>query len=365
MRNPGRRDGDDARPDQIDPSTPQAGSAEGPADDGTAGVPASQGPADASDSTDDDLGELFDDPADIGDPADVADLAGSADYDDLLFDPLLSDEPIDLAAVRADDALIDALGGGDLTGADDLVDPDDPLIAMLAAWAASARPEAEIASPIADETACVDQEATDAPLLRPVAEAPVGETAGTASAGSPDSLPAGGSTDVGAGTTDPGETGAGDTDSHDTSDFPDLDLPTVRLLPAAGLRPSAGPRPRADSGDPAGPVRLVAGAAAAAPAAAGRPLTAASVAGLLSRTRRLRRRARPAGQSLPPGHPCAAPRSPSSSSRWGSAGPPPAGAPRCRAIPPGRSPRCSSRSGRGRSRRHRSCPRGWSGPSSR
>ena len=60
--------------------------------------------------------------------------------DDLLFDPLLSDEPIDLAAVRADDALIDALSGGGLAGADDLAD-DDPLIAMLAAWAASARPE--------------------------------------------------------------------------------------------------------------------------------------------------------------------------------------------------------------------------------
>ena len=221
--------------------------------------------------------------------------------------------------MRADDALIDALGGGDLAGADDLVDPDDPLIAMLAAWAASARPEAEVASPIADETACVDQESTDAPLLRPVAEAPVGETAGTASAGSPDSLPAGGSTDVGAGTTDPGETGAGDTDSHDTSDFPDLDPPTVRLLPAAGLRPSAGPRPA-----PTPATRLVRYASSPAPRPPLLrplvPLTAASVAGLLSRTRRLRRRARPAGQSLPPGIPCAAPRSPSSSSRSGLSG---------------------------------------------
>lgn len=123
MRNSGRRDGDVVRPDPTDPSTPQAVSAEGPADDATADVPASQGPADASDCTDGDLGELSDDSADISGSADLAD---SADFDDLLFDPLLSDEPIDLAAVRADDALIDALGGGDLAGADDLVDPDDP-----------------------------------------------------------------------------------------------------------------------------------------------------------------------------------------------------------------------------------------------
>ena len=96
-------------------------------------------------------------------------------------------------------------------------------------------------------------------------------------------------------------TGASDTDSHDTSDSPDLDPPTVRLLPAAGFRPSAVPRPHADSADPAGPVRLV-GAAAAAPAAAG-PRSDRVRAGLLSRARRLRRRPRPAGQSLPPGHP--------------------------------------------------------------
>ena len=134
-------------------------------------MPASHGPADASDLTDDDLGELS------GDSADTRPTA-AADFDDLLFDPLLSDEPIDLAAVRADDALIDALGGGDLVGADDLVDPDDPLIAMLAAWAASARPETEAASPIADEPASVGQEPTGAPLLRPVAETPVGEAAG-------------------------------------------------------------------------------------------------------------------------------------------------------------------------------------------
>src|SRR6185437_12245401 len=44
-------------------------------------------------------------------------------------------------AVRADDALIDALGGGDLDVARAVVADDDPLIAMLAAWAASARPD--------------------------------------------------------------------------------------------------------------------------------------------------------------------------------------------------------------------------------
>ena len=40
--------------------------------------------------------------------------------------------------VRADGA---ALGGGGLDAARELVDTDDPLIAMLAAWAASARPD--------------------------------------------------------------------------------------------------------------------------------------------------------------------------------------------------------------------------------
>ena len=210
MRNPGRSDGDDARPDSTDPSTPQAGSAGGPADDDIAGVPASPDPADAADSTGGDLDAA----------SEFADLSDdSADFDDdLLFDPLLSDEPIDLAAVRADDALIDALGGGDLAGADDLVDPDDPLIAMLAAWAASARPDAEPASRITDEPALADQESTD-----------------------------------------PGDTGAGDTDSHDTSDSPDLDLPTIRLCsrpgsaraPARALTPTPAIRPSPCTPSPA------------------------------------------------------------------------------------------------------------------
>ena len=144
MRNPGRRDGDDARAGSTDPTVPQAGSDGGPADDDLVGMRASDSPrttephsADhASPAGNDDVGGLD------GNLVDDLDLdAGPADLDDdLLFDPLLSDEPIDLAAVRADDALIDALSGGDLAGADDLAD-DDPLIAMLAAWAASARPD--------------------------------------------------------------------------------------------------------------------------------------------------------------------------------------------------------------------------------
>ena len=154
MRNPGRRDGDDARAGSTDPTVPQAGSDGGPADDDLVGMRASDSPrttephrADhASPAGNDDVG-VASTATSISTTFDVdLDLdAGPADMDDdLLFDPLLSDEPIDLAAVRADDALIDALSGGDLAGADDLAD-DDPLIAMLAAWAASARPDAAAA----------------------------------------------------------------------------------------------------------------------------------------------------------------------------------------------------------------------------
>ena len=100
----------------------------------------------------------------------------AADFDDdLLFDPLLSDEPIDLAAVRADDALIDALGGlGGLDSANDVVDPDDPLIAMLAAWAASARPETARPGTAAETTATGDA----VPLLRSVPAIPADEPVG-------------------------------------------------------------------------------------------------------------------------------------------------------------------------------------------
>jgi len=53
------------------------------------------------------------------------------------FDPLTADEPLDLVAVRESDALIDAIGHGEVP------DGDDALIPLLAAWAASStwRPE--------------------------------------------------------------------------------------------------------------------------------------------------------------------------------------------------------------------------------
>ena len=185
MRNPGRRDGDDARAGSIDPTVPQAGSDGGPADDDLVGMRASDaprttGPHDADHALptgNDDVGGDLDGDL-IGDLDFDVDFdldAGPADMDDdLLFDPLLSDEPIDLAAVRADDALIDALSGGDLAGADDLAD-DDPLIAMLAAWAASARPEPAAAPHPMDP----DVAAAGPPgHLRPVTAAPTDETVG-------------------------------------------------------------------------------------------------------------------------------------------------------------------------------------------
>ena len=88
MRNPGRSDDGDGRPDRPDEFATGAA--------GAVGVPADGGDA-------------------ITRAPDDAPTLPDAVPDDLLFDPLLSDEPIDLAAVRADDALIDALGGGDLT----------------------------------------------------------------------------------------------------------------------------------------------------------------------------------------------------------------------------------------------------------
>ena len=44
MRNPGRRDGDDARAGSIDPTVPQAASDGGPADDDLVGMRASDAP---------------------------------------------------------------------------------------------------------------------------------------------------------------------------------------------------------------------------------------------------------------------------------------------------------------------------------
>ena len=117
MQKPGRS-GDDSRPDRIDELAAQDARAIGVPADGEAAI------------TD----------AVTGEPTEAPALSETFP-DDLLLDPLLSDEPIDLAAVRADDALIDALGGGDLDAAVGMIDDDDPLIAMLAAWAASARPD--------------------------------------------------------------------------------------------------------------------------------------------------------------------------------------------------------------------------------
>ncbi|HEX8520548.1 MAG TPA: hypothetical protein VF667_13220 [Pseudonocardia sp.] len=152
MRNPGRRDGDDARPDRTGTPAEQAGGTEVLAD---GGVPAARVPVDPTPAE----GAGPEDPCDArvgadaavcadGCPDDCLDGCPDGSADDLLFDPLLSDEPIDLAAVHADDALLDALGGGDPTAARALVDPDDPLIAMLAAWAACSRQD-EIDPPTA------------------------------------------------------------------------------------------------------------------------------------------------------------------------------------------------------------------------
>src|SRR5690349_1518806 len=170
VRNPGRSGDGDARPDRTDePTTETSGGAGAPAggDDAVTRAP----------------DETPDPPTDLP--------------DDLLFDPLLSDEPIDLAAVRADDALIDALGGGDLDAARDLIADDDPLIAMLAAWAASARPdepetvpgppslrvvgaqdpaEPEDPAPAADHPATATADAADdAPVEAPIIQAPAAE----------------------------------------------------------------------------------------------------------------------------------------------------------------------------------------------
>ena len=298
MRNPGRRDGDDVRAGSTDPTVPQAGSDGGPADDEIVGMRASDAPrttephgADHALPTghdgplsgpDDDL-DLFNDLDDDLD-ADAADVD-----DDLLFDPLLSDEPIDLAAVRADDALIDALSGGGLAGADDL-DDDDPLIAMLAAWAASARPDPAAATRPTDPDVATTG---PAPHLRPVTAAPVDETVGIESVGGgrPDvGAPDTGSPDAGSSEGEAPDTGSPEQDETDgvTERRLDLDPPTVRL--SAPHRTTAEDRPDGEPGDsPVGAPRVAATAAA-------------SVVTLISRVRTARR-TRPPGQALPPGHP--------------------------------------------------------------
>jgi hypothetical protein len=291
VRNPGRRDGDDARVGSIDPTVPQTGSDGGPADDDPVGVRA----PDASRSTEphsadhawpagnDDVGDDLD--GDLFDDLDVDLDVGPADRDDaLLFDPLLSDEPIDLAAVRADDALIDALSGGDLAGADDLAD-DDPLIAMLAAWAASARPE---------PTAVTHPTEPDVAATGSSPHVPTRTTGSPAGEVSDDGAP------------DAGSAEPDDTDDV-TERRPDLDPPTVRLI---------GPRRPAAEHRPATPGTVRPSLAARRPAdALGEPgdgpggaphraaTAAASVVTLLSRVRTAGRRTRPPGQALPPGHP--------------------------------------------------------------
>ena len=242
MRNPGRCDGDDARSDSTDPMLAQTGAGDVPADDATAVLRVPDAPRLPFAAGDDGLSDLDDDLPD-----------DAADFDDLLFDPLLSDEPIDLAAVRADDALIDALGGlGGLDSANDAVDPDDPLIAMLAAWAASARPETTRPDTAAETTG-------DAvPLLRSVPEIPADEPVGTPTTA--------------------------------VEPAARMDQPTVRL--------SAPARPAEDS-----PTDERDDSSAAPAVAASGPT--APVIGLLSRARALRRRSRPGGRPLPSRSPAA------------------------------------------------------------
>ena len=319
MRNPGRRDGDDARAGSIDPTVPQTGSDGGPADDDLVGMRASDAPrttephsADhASPTGNDDVGSDLD--GDLIDDLDqsTSTSIGPADMDDdLLFDPLLSDEPIDLAAVRADDALIDALSGGDLAGADDLAD-DDPLIAMLAAWAASARPEPAAGTHPTDP----DVAATGpSPHLRPVTAAPTDETVGVeAAAGGHPDVPTPNTGSPGGEASKDGAPDAGSAEQDETDDLterrPDLDPPTVRLIgprrptaehrPATPgtVRPSLAARLPADHGALGEPGDGPGGAPGSAATAA------ASVVTLLSRVRTASRRTRPPGQALPPGHP--------------------------------------------------------------
>ena len=390
MRNPERRDGDDARPDRTDDSTPQAGSDGGPADGGTAGVPRRTdrrrspggrtahrhrrhpkptGPTDftadsgvGSEPSDGGLGPP-DDPVDFDDPVNFDDpvtFDGSADFDDdLLFDPLLSDEPIDLAAVRADDALIDALGGGDLAAADDLVDPDDPLIAMLAAWAASARPDAERrrergrAGPV-DQAAPARRSCgrRRGPSARPLAPKPR----------VPD-RPAGGPTAVGAGRRHRRRNGCRRHRSHDTSAFPPPSIcPPHERQPAARLRRrrTRGPAPTPATRLAGTPLpgrrgrRACGRLVVSCRGSCGRPaVPARSCAGVRGRRGRPCRRATR----------CAGPRSPSSSRRSGISGAAASGGTAMPGDPAWAISGCSSPSGRDRSRRRRSCPRAWNGPS--
>lgn len=63
------------------------------------------------------------------------------DNNDPLSDPLFSDEPLDLEAIRADEGLINALAQGDEDAARSLAEAsDDALLGIIAAWTASVRP---------------------------------------------------------------------------------------------------------------------------------------------------------------------------------------------------------------------------------
>jgi hypothetical protein len=327
VRKPGRSDVGDARPDRIDvPPAAEAGDVGVPAGGETAVVrapdqdphlaspPASTGTADpvegfdaaATDTTttrpEESDAAASDAEADVESPAaETDDLPADdlpADHlvvvpdfpgDDLLIDPLLSDEPIDLAAVRADDALIDFLGGGDLDAAHDLIDVDDPLIAMLAAWAASARPHAE------------PEPERGRPSLTLVStpDDVAGETAGTETAG-------GEAPHRSAEAEPPDEVDAPLVAVERAADAP------AALVEVAGAR-SDGPADAA-ADDPAEEDGATAAAAAADPAADTgavaatargpvRRLVPPPVLGVLDRARITRRRTTPQGHPLPAGHP--------------------------------------------------------------
>lgn len=280
MRNPGRSDSGDARPDRNDglPAA-EAGDDRVPADGEAAparapdGATAPESPvqehaADGPDTADTD--GLADPGDDLPGDDDLADEIPDFPGDDLLFDPLLSDEPIDLAAVRADDALIDALGGGDLDAAHDLVDPDDPLIAMLAAWAASARPEAE-----------PEPESVRPPLalVRVSADERDGAEPDDAEVGDAELDDAKPSETVVLVADAEGPGGAVAAEEAEHADIPPADDPAAQY-PAAH--------------DPA---------AALAPAGAVRRLVPPPVLGVLDRARRARRRAAPRTRPQPAGFP--------------------------------------------------------------
>lgn len=80
-----------------------------------------------------------------------------------------SDECVDFvdpAAVRADDALLDALAAGDLRGAIDQADSDDPVVALLAAWAADIQRDAPLPPALRARVTCSGEPGRDRPVGR-------------------------------------------------------------------------------------------------------------------------------------------------------------------------------------------------------